>query len=213
VQDYSLMRHKAAVEVQMSESLLAAEEEMMNAGQPAARKAPDIYNVFKPDGTGTWSDTVSMCASAWLTASRADRPAMSSARGSISLSCQSGSSSRVRSTPHQARAKLLLLRACSAVEDALSDPFNATVADYDMAVLGIRADEDAGVRAGTASRQRLVCQRRRLQATSPTRTTQAYVFDDPTRAVALAEALDLQDEVDAGTHDGRGGVCAVWPYR
>jgi hypothetical protein len=39
VQDYSLMRHKAAVEVQMSESLLAAEEEMMNAGQPPARKA------------------------------------------------------------------------------------------------------------------------------------------------------------------------------
>jgi hypothetical protein len=38
-----------------------------------------------------------------------------------------------------------------------------------------------------------------LQATSPTARRRPYVFDDPTRAVALAEALDLQDEVDAGT--------------
>jgi hypothetical protein len=58
VQDYSLMRHKAAVEVQMSESLLAAEEEMMTLAKQL-QESPDIYNVFKPDGTGTWSDTVS----------------------------------------------------------------------------------------------------------------------------------------------------------
>ena len=53
VQQYSVMRHKAAVEVQMSESLLAAEEEMMNLAN-RLKESSDIYNVFKPDGSGSW---------------------------------------------------------------------------------------------------------------------------------------------------------------
>jgi hypothetical protein len=57
VQEYALMRHKAAVEVQMSESLLAAEEEMMNLAN-RLKDSTDIYNVFKPDGSGSWSDNV-----------------------------------------------------------------------------------------------------------------------------------------------------------
>jgi hypothetical protein len=57
VQQYSVMRHKAAVEVQMSESLLAAEEEMMNLAN-RLKESSDIYNVFKPDGSGSWSDNV-----------------------------------------------------------------------------------------------------------------------------------------------------------
>jgi hypothetical protein len=45
VQDYSLMRHKAAVEVQMSESLLAAEEEMMTLAKRPARKPRHLQRV------------------------------------------------------------------------------------------------------------------------------------------------------------------------
>jgi hypothetical protein len=198
VQDYSLMRHKAAVEVQMSESLLAAEEEMMTLAK-RLQESPDIYNVFKPDGTGTWSDTVSdvreRLADGIQSRSARDqfRARFNQSELSKRFQLKGAIDSRI-----QARANAAAAARMGAVEDALSDPFNATVADYDMAVLGIRADEEAGVRAGTVSREAAGVANAALAGNIATRTTQAYVFDDPTRAVALAEALDLQDEVDAG---------------
>jgi hypothetical protein len=85
-----------------------------------------------------------------------------------------------------------------AVEDALSNPA-ASVADYDLAVMGIRAEEDAATRSGTATPGTTGVMNAKLARNIATRTTQAYVFDDPARAVALAEALDLQDEVEKGT--------------
>jgi hypothetical protein len=198
VQDYSLMRHKAAVEVQMSESLLAAEEEMMTLAK-RLQESPDIYNVFRPDGTGTWSDTVSdvreRLADGIQSRSARDqfRARFNQSELSKRFQLKGAIDSRI-----QARANAAAAARMGAVEDALSDPFNATVADYDMAVLGIRADEEAGVRAGTVSREAAGVANAALAGNIATRTTQAYVFDDPTRAVALAEALDLQDEVDAG---------------
>jgi hypothetical protein len=198
VQDYSLMRHKAAVEVQMSESLLAAEEEMMTLAK-RLQESPDIYNVFKPDGTGTWSDTVSdvreRLADGIQSRSARDqfRARFNQSELSKRFQLKGAIDSRI-----QARANAAAAARMGAVEDALSDPFSATVADYDMAVLGIRADEEAGVRAGTVSREAAGVANAALAGNIATRTTQAYVFDDPTRAVALAEALDLQDEVDAG---------------
>ena len=199
VQDYSLMRHKAAVEVQMSESLLAAEEEMMTLAKQL-QESPDIYNVFKPDGTGTWSDTVSDVRER-LADGIQSRSARDQFRARFN---QSELSKRFQlkgaiDTRIKARANAVAAARMGAVEDALSDPFNATVADYDMAVLGIRANEEAGVSAGTISREAAGVANAKLAGSIATRTTQAYVFDDPTRAVALAEALDLQDEVDAGT--------------
>jgi hypothetical protein len=71
--------------------------------------------------------------------------------------------------------------------------------DYEMAVMGIRVEEDAAIRSGTATAETTGVMNAKLAENIATRTTQAYVFDDPMRAVALAEALDLQDEVDAGT--------------
>jgi hypothetical protein len=198
VQSYSLMRHKAAVEVQMSESLLAAEEEMMTLAK-RLQESPDIYNVFRPDGTGTWSDTVSdvreRLADGIQSRSARDqfRARFNQSELSKRFQLKGAIDSRI-----QARANAAAAARMGAVEDALSDPFNATVADYDMAVLGIRADEEAGVRAGTVSREAAGVANAALAGNIATRTTQAYVFDDPTRAVALAEALDLQDEVDAG---------------
>jgi hypothetical protein len=67
-----------------------------------------------------------------------------------------------------------------------------------MAVMGIRVEEDAAIRSGTATAETTGVMNAKLAENIATRTTQAYVFDDPARAVALAEALDLQDEVDAG---------------
>ena len=49
VQSYSLMRHKAAVEVQMSESLLAAEEEMMNGAE-----GPCALYILTPSEADQW---------------------------------------------------------------------------------------------------------------------------------------------------------------
>jgi hypothetical protein len=91
VQDYSLMRHKAAVEVQMSESLLAAEEEMRCRWPSSCRKAQTSTMCSSPTAPALGLTRCLMCVSVWLTASRADRPAISSARGSINLSCRSGS--------------------------------------------------------------------------------------------------------------------------
>ena len=199
VQSYSLMRHKAAVEVQMSESLLAAEEEMMNLAN-RLKDSTDIYNVFKPDGSGTWSDNVNDVRER-LADSIESRSARDEFRARFN---QSELTKRFQlkgaiDTRIQARANAAAAARMQAAEDALSDPFNATIADYDLAVMGIRAEEDAATRSGTATPGTTGVMNAKLAGNIATRTTQAYVLDDPTRAVALAEALDLQDEVDAGT--------------
>ena len=198
VQSYSLMRHKAAVEVQMSESLLAAEEEMMNLAN-RLKESTDIYNVFKPDGTGTWSDNVNdvreRLADSIQSRSARDefRARFNQSELSKRFQLRGAIDSRI-----QARANAAAAARMQAVEDALSDPFTATTVDYDMAVIGIRAEEDAAIRSGTATRETTGVMNAQLARNIANRTTLAYVFDDPTRAVALAEALDLQDEVDAG---------------
>jgi hypothetical protein len=199
VQSYSLMRHKAAVEVQMSESLLAAEEEMMNLAN-RLKDSTDIYNVFKPDGSGAWSDNVNDMRER-LADSIESRSAREQFRARFN---QSELSKRFQlrgaiDSRIQARAAAAAAARMQAVEDALSDPFTAQTVDYDMAVMGIRAEEDAAIRNGTATRETTGVMNAQLARNIANRTTLAYVFDDPTRAVALAEALDLQDEVRAGT--------------
>jgi hypothetical protein len=199
VQSYSLMRHKAAVEVQMSESLLAAEEEMMNLAN-RLKESTDIQNVFKPDGTGTWSDNVNdvreRLADSIQSRSARDefRARFNQSELSKRFQLRGAIDSRI-----QARANAAAAARMQAAEDALSNPYNPTgIVDYDMAVMGIRVEEDAAIRSGTATAETTGVMNAKLAENIATRTTQAYVFDDPARAVALAEALDLQDEVDAG---------------
>jgi len=199
VQQYSLMRHKAAVEVQMSESLLAAEEEMMTLASQL-RDSTDIYNVFKPDGSGTWSDSVND-----MRERLADRIESRSARDEFRARFNQAELTRrfqLRGAIDeriQARANAAAAARMQAAEDALSNPYNPTgIADYDMAVMGIRIEQDAATRSGTATPETTGVMNAQLAVNVATRTTAAYVFDDPGRAIALAEALDLQDEVDAG---------------
>jgi hypothetical protein len=198
VQDYSLMRHKAAVEVQMSESLLAAEEEMMTLAK-RLQESPDIYNVFKPDGTGTWSDTVSdvreRLADGIQSRSARDEFRARFNQSELSKRFQLKGAIDTRIKARAAAAEAARLRA---IEDQLSNPFNTTPEDYEMAIITVRTNEDAAIRSGTSGSGTSQVNRQKLAGNIATRTTQAYVFDDPTRAVALAEALDLQDEVDAG---------------
>jgi hypothetical protein len=193
------MRHKAAVEVQMSESLLAAEEEMMNLAN-RLKESTDIQNVFKPDGTGTWSDNVNdvreRLADSIQSRSARDefRARFNQSELSKRFQLRGAIDSRI-----QARANAAAAARMQAAEDALSDPYNPTgIVDYEMAVMGIRVEEDAAIRSGTATAETTGVMNAKLAENIATRTTQAYVFDDPARAVALAEALDLQDEVDAG---------------
>jgi hypothetical protein len=199
VQEYSLMRHKAAVEVQMSESLLAAEEEMRNFARDM-ENSPEIYNVFKPDGSGAWSETTvemrERLADSIESRSARDefRARFNQREQAVRFTLQDEVDRRIK-----ARAAAAAASRMKSAEDFLSDPFNATPADYDMVVLGIRTDEDAAIRSGTATAQTAATMNRKLAENIAARTAAAYVFDDPTRAIALAEALDLQDEVDAGT--------------
>jgi len=199
VQQYAVMRHKAAVEVQMSESLLAAEEEMMTLAD-RLQKSTDLYNVFKPDGSGTWSDTVSE-----VRARLADGIESRSARNEFTARFNQSELSRrfqlkgAIDSRIQARANAAAAARMQAIEDSLSDPFGATPDDYEMMGISVRTSEDASIRSGTASPGASAAARAKLATNIANRTTAAYVFDDPTRAVALAEALDLQDEVRAGT--------------
>jgi hypothetical protein len=199
VQQYAVMRHKAAVEVQMSESLLAAEEEMMTLAD-RLQKSTDLYNVFKPDGSGTWSDTVSE-----VRARLSDGIESRSARNEFTARFnQSELSKRFQlkgaiDSRIQARANAAAAARMQAIEDSLSDPFGATPDDYEMMGITVRTNEDASIRSGTASPGASAAARSKLATNIANRTAAAYVFDDPTRAVALAEALDLQDEVRAGT--------------
>lgn len=197
VAEYGLMRHKAAVEVQMSESLLAAEEEM-RAFARQMQNSPDIQNVFRPDGTGLWADGV-----AGMRDRLADNIQSRSARDefkarfnqreqAMRFSLQDEIDARIKARAAAAHAARM-----SALEDSLSDPFNAKMEDYTTAVLAVRTESDAAIRNGVATPETTRVMNAELAKRIAERTTAAYVFDDPTRAVALAEALDLQDDVDA----------------
>lgn len=198
VQSYAMMRHKAAVEVQMSESLLAADEEMRNLSREMEQTS-EIQNVFRPDGTGLWSESVTE-----MRERLADNIQSRSARDQFRARFnQSEQAARFRLQDQidariRARAAAAASARMSALEDSLSDPFNASIEDYEMAVIGVRTEEDAAIRSGTATRETTGVMNAALAQNIAERTAAAYVFDDPTRAVALAEALDLQDEVSAG---------------
>ena len=198
VQQYAVMRHKAAVEVQMSESLLAAEEEMITLAD-RLQQSTDLHNVFKPDGTGTWSDTVTE-----VRARLADGIQSRSARNEFTARFnQSELSKRFQlkdavDSRIKARAQAAAAARMQAIENSLSDPFGATPDDYEMAGITVRTNEDASIRSGTASAGTSAAAISQLALNIGKRTTAAYVFDDPTRVIALAEALDLQDEVRDG---------------
>jgi hypothetical protein len=199
VQEYALMRHKAAVEVQMSESLLAAEEEMMNLAN-RLKDSTDIYNVFKPDGSGSWSDNVNDMRER-LADSIESRSARDEFRARFN---QSELSKRFQlkgaiDTRVRARAAAAEAARLSVIETELSDPFNATAEDYAMLMLTIRTNEDAAIRSGTSGSGTSQTNRQKLAVNIANNATQALVFDNPSIAVALAEALDLQDEVEKGT--------------
>jgi hypothetical protein len=198
VQQYALMRQKAAVEVQMSESLLAAEEEMMTLANQL-KESPDIYNVFKADGTGLWSDNMSD-----MRERLADRIESRSARNEFRARFnQSELSKRFQLRDEvdrriKARANAAAAARMKAIEDNLSKPFGPTPDDYNMAGITVATNAEAEIRSGTASPEMSAAARSKLAINIATRTVQSYVFDDPNRAVALAEALDLQDEVNRG---------------
>ena len=171
---------------------------MMNLAN-RLKYSTDIYNVFKPDGSGSWSDNVNDMRER-LADSIESRSARDEFRARFNQSellkrfeLRGAIDSRI-----QARASAAHAARMQAVEDALYN-HAASVADYDLAVMGVRTEQDAATRSGTAAPGTTGVMNAQLAGNIANRTTQAYVFDDPTRAVALAEALDLQDEVDAGT--------------
>ena len=202
VQQYALMRHKAAVEVQMSESLLAAEEEMVTLAR-GLQESPDVYNVFKPDGSGTWSQNVTEMRDrlADNIESRSARNEFNSRFNQRELALRFKLQDEI-DTRLKARQAAALAAQMQALEDRLSDPFNANPVEYEMAVMGLRADQDLQASNGALNAESVGIANAKLAQNIAARTTMAYVFNDPTRALALADALDLQDEVDAGRMTG-----------
>jgi hypothetical protein len=99
----------------------------------------------------------------------------------------------------RARAAAAEAARLSVIETELSDPFNATPEDYEMLMLTVRTNEDAATRSGTSGSGTSQTNRQKLAFNIANNATQALVFDNPSIAVALAEALDLQDEVEKGT--------------
>jgi hypothetical protein len=203
------MRHKAAVEVQMSESLLAAEEEMMNLAN-RLKDSTDIYNVFKPDGSGSWSDNVNdmreRLADSIQSRSARDefRARFNQSELSKRFQLKGAIDTRVRARAAAAEAARLRV-----IETELSDWSNATPEYYEMLMLTVSANEDAATRSGTSGSGTSgsgtsgsgtsQTNREKLAVNIANNATQALVFDNPSIAVALAEALDLQDEVEKGT--------------
>lgn len=198
VQQYALMRHKSAVEVQLSESLLGAEEEMMNLARDL-ENSTSIYNVFKPDGSGAWSESVTE-----MRDRLADNIESRSARNEFIARFNQRELSMRFKLQDQIDARIKARQAAAAaanakiVEDRLADPFSATIEDYNMAVGIISADQAIGIRNGTTNAVSAGVANAKLAGKIAERATTAFVFDDPTRAVALAEAIDLQDEVASG---------------
>ena len=197
VSEYALVRANALAEVEYNEAMVAAQEEM-NELRRSLRDTPDIYNVFREDGTGLWQESVNDVRSRLADGlSRRDLQAQFNARfdqaevsARFQLRDEIDTRIQQRAAAAQARRlEQLVLQASNPDNDISALSFLLTGADAELA---------SNVANGIITPEMRLIVNSQVANAVATNTTQAFVSDNPNRALQLAAAIDLQDEVERG---------------
>lgn len=197
VSEYALVRANALAEVEYNEAMVAAQAEMEELRR-SLRDSPDIYNVFREDGTGLWSESTNDI-----------RTRLS--EGLSHRGLQSQFNARFNQAEVTARFQLrdeidrrIEERAAAAQARRLDQLVaQASNPDNEISVLGFLltgADAElvSNVAGGIITPEMRTIVNSRVAGAVATNTTQAFVSDNPNRALQLAAAIDLQDEVERG---------------
>lgn len=197
ISEFALLRANALAETEYNEALVVAEERMEEMRRQF-REAPDLANIFRDDGTGRWAESTSALRSE-LSDGLSSRELESrflarfdQQEVAYRFRLRDEVDRRISARANAARAARLNQQVALA-----SDPTN-DVSVLSFLLTGADADFQASIENGTITPEMRLLVNNELANTIATDTTQNYVANNPVRALALAAALDLQEEVDAG---------------
>jgi len=198
VGDYALVRAKAEAEVQYNEAMLAAEEEMRSLAE-SLKESGRLGDVINEKGTGSWqvqtTDMRERLADGLSSRSMTDAFNARFNQQELTLRFQ------LRDAI-ESRIKARAAAAASARQEKfvaeMSNPYTP-IEKATMLYTSHSAEIDASVANGIMTSEMRSTVDTNIVRQIAENTVSAYVFDDPTRANAFAEALDLQDEINAGT--------------
>ena len=197
--DYALVRAKAEAEVQYNEAMLAAEEEMRTLAE-SLKESGRLGDVINEKGTGSWQlqtkDMRERLADGLSSRSMTDAFNARFNQQELTLRFQLRDAIETRI---KARAAAAAKANQDAMVARLSDPFNNDIATASLELMAMQAKQASSVASGITTQETSTAVSSGILKTIAENTVSAFVFDDPTRANALAEAIDLQDEVNAGT--------------
>ena len=197
--DYALVRAKAEAEVQYNEAMLAAEEEMRTLAE-SLKESGRLGDVINEKGTGSWQvqtkDMRERLADGLSSRSMTDQfnARFNQQELTVRFQLRDAIETRIK-----ARAAAAAKANQDAMVARLSDPFNNDIATASLELMGMQAKQASSVASGITTQETSTAVSSGILKTIAENTVSAFVFDDPTRANALAEAIDLQDEVNAGT--------------
>jgi len=198
VSEFALLRANALAETEYNEAMVAAEERMEEMRREF-REARDLNSIFREDGTGRWAEST-----AALRAELAD--------GLSNRELESRFLARFdqQEVAYRFRLRDEIDRRIAARADAAraarlnqqvaiaSDPTN-DVSILSFLLTGADAELQASIENGAITPEMRLVVNNELANTIATNTALNYVANDPFRALALASALDLQEEVDNGS--------------
>lgn len=197
VSSYAAMRAEAEAKIQYNEAMLAAEEEMRTLAD-SLKDSSRLGDVINEDGTGSWQ-----------TATTEMRERL--AEGMMSRSMEDAFNARFNQQELTLRFQLRdeidrrIQARAAAASAARQASMVAQLSDHRaslelLPLLLASNDEEmrADVQAGIISPEMRMVVNQRIIDDIASGATTSYVGSDPTRAIALARALEYQDMVDNG---------------
>lgn len=197
VSEFALLRANALAETEYNEAMVAAEERMEEMRREF-REARDLNNIFREDGTGRWAESTAALREE-LAGSLSNRELESrflarfdQQEVAYRFRLRDEIDQRIAARADAARAARLNQQVAIA-----SDPTN-DVSILSFLLTGADAELQASIENGTITPEMRLIVNNELAKTIATNTAANYVANNPVRALALAAALDLQEEVDNG---------------
>ena len=178
-----VQRQKMATEIQYNESLLSAEESIRELTL-SSLKDPDITNVL--EGENKWSQQVQETKQTLLESinNRGARAKFNSAFDGLELQYRFKLRGDLDSKLlARAEASLTALKK-NTVRD-LSDPFNATIQDYDEKTGKIKLSHNAGVESGQYNPEAVTASDSQMALDISTNAVQAFIGSDVSKAREL----------------------------
>jgi len=202
---FMVQRQKMATEIQYNESLLSAEESIRELTL-SSLKDPDITNVL--EGENKWSQQVQETKQTLLGSinNRGARAKFNSAFDGLELQYRFKLRGDLDSKL-LARAEASLTAIKQKTVTALSDPFDATIQDYNEKLGTIKLSHDAGVEAGQYNPDAIAVSDSRMALDISTNAVQAFIGADVSKARELIHFYerykDLKKNVGITANDVR----------